>query len=116
MLRAGEQCGGHSFVSPTAGAQFGPYVGPHSTPLVTADRVFAGGSRKQLMALDRATGRLVWSHDLIREYGAPEGDRGYAASPLLYQDLLIVALGGGGQALAAFNAAQRGSRLEGRES
>ena len=93
-----------SFVSPTAGAQFGPYVGPHSTPLVTADRVFAGGSRKQLMALDRANGRLVWSHDLIREYGAPEGDRGYAASPLLYQDLLIVALGGGGQGLAAFNA------------
>ena len=41
---------------------------------------------------------------MINEYGAPEGDRGYAASPLLYRDLLIVSVGGPGQTLAAFNA------------
>jgi outer membrane protein assembly factor BamB len=95
----------HKFASPMAGAQFGQYIGPHSTPLVTADRVYAAGSRKQLMALDKATGKLLWSHDLIREYGAPEGDRGYAASPLLHEDLLIVSVGGAQQSLAAFNAA-----------
>jgi hypothetical protein len=71
---------------------------------VTADRVYAAGSRKQLMALNKADGKVVWSHDLIREYGAPEGDRGYAASPLLFKDLLIVGVGGAGQTLAAFNA------------
>jgi outer membrane protein assembly factor BamB len=95
----------HRFSSPFAGANFGPYVGPHSTPLVTADRVYAGGSRKQLFALDRRTGKVIWSRNLIREYGAPEGDRGYAASPLLWNDLLIVSVGGRQQALAAFNAA-----------
>jgi outer membrane protein assembly factor BamB len=94
----------HRFASPMEGAKFGPYVGPHSTPLVTSDRVYAAGSRKQLLALNKSDGKLVWSHDLIREYGAPEGDRGYAASPLLYKDLLIVSVGGSGQALAAFNA------------
>ena len=74
------------------------------------------GSRKQLMALDRTTGKLVWSHDLIREYGAPEGDRGYAASPLLYQDLLIVPLGGARAGAGGVQCQQRGARMEGRQS
>ena len=94
----------HWFASPMAGVSFGAYIGPHTTPLVTADRVFAAGSRKQLFALDKATGKVLWSRQLIKEYGAPEGDRGYAASPLLYGDLLIVSVGGPGQALAAFKA------------
>ena len=93
------------FPSATAGVHFGPYVGPHSTPLVTTNRVYAAGSRKQLVALNKSDGTVAWSHDLIREYGAPEGDRGYAASPLLYEDLLIVSIGGPNQALGAFNAA-----------
>ncbi len=103
--RTGATIWEHRFASPTAGVGFGPYVGPHSTPLVTIDRVYAAGSRKQLFALDKVTGRVVWSHDLIREYGAPQGDRGYAASPLLHAGLLIAAVGGSGQSLAAFNAA-----------
>jgi len=103
--RTGASIWEHRFASPMAGVGFGPYVGPHTTPLVTGDRVYAAGSRKHLFALDKATGRVVWSHDLIREYGAPEGDRGYAASPLLHSGLIIVAMGGAGQSLAAFNAA-----------
>jgi outer membrane protein assembly factor BamB len=94
----------HRFASSTVGVHFGPYVGPHSTPLVTADRLYAAGSRKQLFALDKSNGKVVWSHDLIKEYGAPEGDRGYACSPLLFNDLVITSVGGSGQALAAFNA------------
>jgi outer membrane protein assembly factor BamB len=94
----------YTFASPMKSTKFGEYVGPHSTPLVTANRVYAAGSRKEVLALNKADGQLLWSHDLIREYGAPEGDRGYAASPLLYKDLLIVSVGGAGQALAAFNA------------
>ena len=94
----------HRFASDTVGPKFGPYVGPHTTPLVTADRVYAGGSRKQIFSIDKPTGRVVWSRDLIKEYGAPEGDRGYACSPLLHNDLLILCVGGRDQALAAFNA------------
>lgn len=115
--RTGATVWEHRFASPMAGVGFGPYVGPHTTPLVTSDRVYAAGSRKQLFALDKATGRVVWSHDLIREYGAPEGDRGYAASPLLHNGLLIVAMGGSGQAVAAFHAttgalAWKGGRVD----
>ena len=93
----------HKYPSSTTGINFTEGAGPHSTPLVTADRVFAAGSRKELFALNKANGQVVWSHDLIKEYGAPGPDRGYACSPLLYNDMLIVSVGGPGQALAAFN-------------
>ena len=94
----------YKFPSSTTGANFREGAGPHSTPLITADRVYAAGSRKQILALNKADGKVAWSHDLMQEYGAPGPDRGYACSPLLYNDLLIVSVGGPGQALAAFNA------------
>jgi outer membrane protein assembly factor BamB len=94
----------HKYPSSTTGINFTEGAGPHSTPLVTADRVFAAGSRKELFALNKANGQVAWSHDLIKDYGAPGPDRGYACSPLLYNDMLIVSVGGPGQALAAFNA------------
>src|SRR5687768_2812287 len=93
----------HKFASPTEGVNFSEGAGPHSTPLVTADRVFAVGSRKEVFALNKANGQVAWSHDMIKEYGASGPDRGYAPSPLLHGDVLIVPMGGPGQAIAAFN-------------
>jgi outer membrane protein assembly factor BamB len=93
----------YKYDSPTAGVDYSQGAGPHATPLVTADRVYATGSRKELFALDKANGRVVWSHDLIKEYGASGPGRGYSCSPLLYNGTIIVSVGGPGQALAAFN-------------
>jgi outer membrane protein assembly factor BamB len=93
----------HRYPSSTSGIDFSQGAGPHSTPLVTADRVFAAGSRKELFALNKANGQVVWSHDLIKEYGATAPDRGYSCSPLLYNGTIIVSVGGPGQTLAAFN-------------
>ena len=93
----------HRYPSSTSGIDFSEGAGPHATPLITADRVFAAGSRKELFALDRANGQMVWSHDLIKEFGAPGPDRGYSCSPLLYNGTIVVSVGGPGQTLAAFN-------------
>jgi outer membrane protein assembly factor BamB len=93
----------HRYPSPTSGLDFSEGAGPHSTPLVTGDRVYATSSRKELIALNKADGKVVWSHDLIKEYSADSPGRGYACSPLLFNDMLIVSVGGPGQALAAFN-------------
>jgi outer membrane protein assembly factor BamB len=76
-------------------------VGPRSTPSVTADRVFAVGVRGTLHALDRATGEPVWRRELVADLGGSEDRQGYAASPLLYRDLVIVPVGGRGRALVA---------------
>jgi hypothetical protein len=46
---------------------------------------------------------VVWSHDLWREYGGTVKDRGYSCSPLAYKNTVIVAVGGAGQSLMAFD-------------
>ncbi|HET9942416.1 MAG TPA: PQQ-binding-like beta-propeller repeat protein, partial [Terriglobia bacterium] len=81
--------------------------GPHSTPLVIGDRVFATGTNKQVHALDAATGKLIWAVDLVKDHGAPPRlirpavKAGYAVSPLAYRDTIILQAGGTGQAVVA---------------
>jgi outer membrane protein assembly factor BamB len=92
------------YAASTASMNYEYGVGPHSTPLVTASRVYATSSRAELFALDKKTGTKIWSHDLVKEYGAPLFQRGYSGSPLLYKGNVIVPIGGVGQTLAAFSA------------
>ena len=93
----------HRYPSPTAGVNFTEGAGPHATPLIAGNRLFVAGSRREFFALDKTTGKVLWSHDLIKEYGAAEIDRGMANSPLLYNNTILLPIGGRGQALAAFN-------------
>jgi outer membrane protein assembly factor BamB len=46
-------------------------AGPHATPLVVEGRVFTAGTNKQIHAFAKATGEVIWSHDLVKEFGAP---------------------------------------------
>ena len=77
--------------------------GPHATPLVTADAVYAVGILAHLVCLDKKTGRVVWSHDLWREFNGTPMDRGYSGSPVAWKYTVIVMVGGAGHALMAFN-------------
>jgi outer membrane protein assembly factor BamB len=83
-------------------------AGPHATPLVVGERLFAAGTNKELHAFDKATGRRIWSHDLVAEFGAPPTlvrptvKAGYACSPVAYKDTIILTVGGRGQAVMAF--------------
>lgn len=82
-------------------ADVGP--GPHATPLVDGDRVYTTGATGKLHCLDSKTGKLVWMHDLEVEYNGSPLVYGYASSPLLYKDKIIVPVGGNGYALMAFD-------------
>ena len=90
------------YASPTDDLDFSQGAGPHATPLIVGSRLYAMSTRKELFALDKATGQRVWSHDFMKEYGAPPPGRGYSCSPLLYNGTIIVTMGGPGQAIAAF--------------
>ena len=70
--------------------QFGP--GPHSTPLVVGKRLYAIGTNAVLHCFNKKSGRVLWKHDLVKEFGAPVPERGYGCSPVAYKDLLIVAV------------------------
>jgi outer membrane protein assembly factor BamB len=91
------------YPSSPSGIQFDQGFGPHSTPLIAANRIFATSSRSELFALDKATGKRLWSHDFVKEFNAPLTGRGYSGSPLLYNGTIIVTMGGPDQAVAAFD-------------
>ncbi len=93
----------HKYASPTAGINYTEGAGPHATPLIVGNRLFVVGSRREFFALDKQSGKVLWSRDFMKEYAAPEIDRGMANSPLLFNNTIIVAIGGRGQAIGAFN-------------
>jgi outer membrane protein assembly factor BamB len=91
------------YPAPTGDLDFSQGAGPHGTPLIVGGRLFATSSRRELFALDKATGKRLWSHDFINEYRAPSPGRGYTCSPLAYGGTVIVTMGGPDQAVAAFD-------------
>lgn len=78
------------------------HQGPTSTPAVTQGRVIAIGFTGLLHALDAETGEPEWSHDLIGDFGGKRLRFGHAASPLLFEDRVIVLVGGAKVGLLAF--------------
>lgn len=83
--------------------QFGK--GPNSTPAIHNGRIYTLGVSGILHCLDLSNGSLVWMHDLGKEYSTATPHFGYSSSPLVYNDLLIVAAGGTGTGLLAFKLA-----------
>ncbi len=80
--------------------------GPRSTPTVEGDRVFTLSSTGLLAALHAGDGHKLWEVDAQKAVGAPMPLRGFACSPLVDGELLVVELGAGaGKALVAFDKA-----------
>ncbi len=71
--------------------QFGP--GPHSSPLVVGDYVYSAGTNMMFTCLEKETGKLVWQHDLVKEYEVPVPRFGYGCSPIAYENLVIIPVG-----------------------
>jgi len=79
--------------------------GPGATPYIADHRVYSLGRTGRLTCLNAKTGHVNWSHDLIAEYEATSPKYGFASSPIVYKDTLLVAVGGEGVGVMAFDAA-----------
>lgn len=77
--------------------------GPRSTPTVDGDLVCFLGAYQVLSCLDAKTGKGIWRHDLVKEFGGSVIKWNNAASPILDGNLIFVNAGGDGQAFLAFN-------------
>ncbi|MGE0605790.1 MAG: PQQ-binding-like beta-propeller repeat protein [Pirellulales bacterium] len=76
------------------------WSGPRATPTVADGAVYTLGQWGQLRCWDAVTGDLQWKQDLAASYN-PDIDYGFAWSPLLVDDLLILGTGSHGLALRA---------------
>jgi outer membrane protein assembly factor BamB len=93
----------YTYGSATGDLNLSEGAGPHSTPLIIGNLLFTASSRSEVFALDKSSGKLVWSHDLVKEFGAQQDDRGYSPSAIAYRDTVIMPAGGQNAAVIAVN-------------
>ena len=73
-------------------ASYGPFAftnGPHATPTVDGDRVYALGTAGTLVAMNAATGEVLWKKDYIKDFRAEFSTYGFSSSPIVDGDRLI---------------------------
>ena len=70
------------------------YHGTRCTPTVEADRVYTVSRAGQLFCIDNTTGTVKWAKDFKKEFGGVAPHWGYAGSPLIEKNWLLVEVGG----------------------
>ena len=79
--------------------------GPRTTPTIWSNLVFTLGGTGILNCRELSNGDLLWTKNVIEDNDAKIPEWGLAGSPLLYQGMVIVSVGGSdNRALAAYDA------------
>jgi outer membrane protein assembly factor BamB len=86
-------------------------AGPRGTPTIGEDgRVYSFGGTGILNALDATTGKKIWSQNPAADTKASTPDWGFSSSPVLMNDLVVIAVAG---RLAAYDRATGTPRWRG---
>lgn len=76
-------------------------LGPNASPLILEDRIITIGftAKMNCISLD---GKLLWSHDLLKQFQGESLEFGYSPSPILYKGNIITLVGGKESGAIAF--------------
>jgi len=78
--------------------------GPRATPVIDGNRVYIYGAEGVLVCLELATGRPIWSRNLVQEFRVPQDFFGAVGTPCLVGERLVINVGKvGGPSVAAFH-------------
>jgi len=75
--------------------------GPRGTPTVDGDRLYALGGNGDLSSLDVRTGKVLWSKNVLKEFGGSNTRWGISESPLVIGDKVLVNAGGPNASIVA---------------
>jgi outer membrane protein assembly factor BamB len=85
--------------------------GPRSTPTWDDGRIYALGATGELRCLEAKSGSVIWGKNILSDNGASNLPWAMAASPLVFDDKVIVLPGGSaGKSVVAYNK-MTGARL-----
>ena len=79
--------------------------GTLATPTVDGDRVYVVSKMGNLFCFDAASGKVVWQKNLVNDFGGVVPTWGYAGSPLIVKDWLLLDVGAPGGATLALDKA-----------
>ena len=79
--------------------------GPRGTPTVDGDRIYALGGNGDLSAIEAKTGKIIWSKNVLREFGGSNIQWGISESPLVLGNKVLVNAGGRNASIVALNKA-----------
>lgn len=100
-LNTGEEIWRHAYDCPYRSSTGS---GPRSSPALSNGKLYTVGVTGLFHCLDAATGKVIWQHDLARQFSSPNLEWGVCFSPLIDGDLIFTNPGGPkGGSVAAFN-------------
>lgn len=79
------------------------FEGPRATPTVDGNLLVAVGQWGELVCLDASTGKELWRKDYAADFGGKRPNWGYAESPLIDGDKVVITPGGAEGAVVALN-------------
>ncbi len=77
--------------------------GPRSTPTIEGDRVYATSVSGPIACINAKTGKIIWQHNLLKDFGVKNISWGLSASPFIYKNLVIALPGAEGASVVAYN-------------
>jgi outer membrane protein assembly factor BamB len=77
--------------------------GPRGTPTIDGDKLYALGGAGDLSSLDVKTGKVIWTKNVLKDFGASNIKWGISESPLIIGNRLLVNPGGPEASIVALN-------------
>ncbi len=78
-------------------------LGPRGTPSISKDQIFTFGVTGILSCFNLTDGKILWQVDTLKDFKAANLYFGSSCSPLLFEDKIIVEVGGKSASIVAFN-------------